>query len=148
MRGEYVSSERQRYFLSYLGEVKECERKCHSTAGSVSPLSCCCGHTAADQSAGDHGGVRALLLHQLSQTTALGHHSHTYTAVILGNEVHLSPVNMRNPDYIDRTYIRDMIQHLETSWWNNPIIPGALTLSYTSISLSRQRFRTQTNFNY
>lgn len=148
MRGEDVSSERQRYFSSYLGEVQECEWKCHSTAGGVSPLSCCYGHTSAAHSAGDYGRVKALLLHQLSQTTALMHQSHTQTAVILGNAVHLSPVNMRNPDYTDRTRIRVMIQHLETSWWNNPIKPGVLTLSYTSISLSRQRFRPQTNFNY
>lgn len=78
VRGEEVSSVRQRYCSSRLGEVKEREQKSHTTAGCGSSRSCSYGHTSAGRSAGDYGRVKTLLLHQPSQMT-VPCHSGTHT---------------------------------------------------------------------
>lgn len=88
--GEDVSSVRQRYCSSRLGEVKEHERKSHTTAGGGSSHSCCYGHTSTGPSAGGCGRLKTLLLHQLSRLTALVPWWNTHVkAVILGNAAHL-----------------------------------------------------------
>lgn len=131
--GEDVSSVRQRYCSSHLGEVKECEQKSRTTAGGASSHSCCYSHTLPSWSVGDYERLKSSAFASVqsndSSHATVEHRRKSSNPGQCSSFV-MSPVNMGNPDYTYRTRIRDVIPHLEM---NNPIRPSVLTLSYTQL---------------